>query len=454
MQFEGTSASATLRLDTSVSSFPDKPRLRTSPKAHHHLSLLRDQRKVTDVTITPELAARTVREFLLPLFDEESHQQSARVRKEGFGLNGPSVYTELKLSAQLGEQLNEMQQVLRDKEMRLREAQQARQSALSQCEVLQLQLAKIKTDFTLLCQSGNSAIAAAQQEALRSVQALSQLAQYTVLYQQAEAEKKQLAAALHEEKAISDKLRNRATELESSNSLLLMENNIIGERLKGLYEAVKDTADTHILQEKLQPEISTIAEAVKQFAELQAGLKTSLAETTSDRDQIRQDFACLASLHKDTQESRDKLAISARDKIISLQEHLEKARDQIETLKIELDKCDKVAKSMEDEMSKMRAKIKQNRLKRRQYGEADEKICRKCQRVFVESENFNWSCRTHKGEYSDEMWWCCGKTTKDAPGCLVSKHESKDEEEEEDGKLKEETERQKVATMQCPVTHM
>lgn len=29
------------------------------------------------------------------------------------------------------------------------------------------------------------------------------------------------------------------------------------------------------------------------------------------------------------------------------------------------------------------------------------------------------------------MWWCCGKTHKDAPGCKFAKHLSRDEEEEE-----------------------
>jgi hypothetical protein len=29
------------------------------------------------------------------------------------------------------------------------------------------------------------------------------------------------------------------------------------------------------------------------------------------------------------------------------------------------------------------------------------------------------------------MWWCCGKTSKDAPGCKFSKHESKEDEDED-----------------------
>jgi hypothetical protein len=34
------------------------------------------------------------------------------------------------------------------------------------------------------------------------------------------------------------------------------------------------------------------------------------------------------------------------------------------------------------------------------------------------------------------MWWCCGKSSKDAPGCKFSKHEHiKDDEDGEEQKL-------------------
>jgi hypothetical protein len=30
------------------------------------------------------------------------------------------------------------------------------------------------------------------------------------------------------------------------------------------------------------------------------------------------------------------------------------------------------------------------------------------------------------------MWWCCGRTTKEYPGCKFRKHETKDDNEEEE----------------------
>lgn len=62
------------------------------------------------------------------------------------------------------------------------------------------------------------------------------------------------------------------------------------------------------------------------------------------------------------------------------------------------------------------------------------KTCKYCGTDYMESENFNWSCRTHKSEFSGELWWCCGKTQKEAVGCKFDKHQMRNEaEENEDG---------------------
>ena len=49
-------------------------------------------------------------------------------------------------------------------------------------------------------------------------------------------------------------------------------------------------------------------------------------------------------------------------------------------------------------------------------------VCKNCGKEYLETDNFNWSCRTHRSEFSGELWWCCGKTSKDALGCKFSKH--------------------------------
>lgn len=77
---------------------------------------------------------------------------------------------------------------------------------------------------------------------------------------------------------------------------------------------------------------------------------------------------------------------------------------------------------------------------RRKLFEAQQRTCKNCGKDYEETENYNWSCRTHHSEYGGEMWWCCGKLGKNAPGCRFSKHESKDDDEELDAEEKLEKE--------------
>jgi hypothetical protein len=56
-------------------------------------------------------------------------------------------------------------------------------------------------------------------------------------------------------------------------------------------------------------------------------------------------------------------------------------------------------------------------------------ICKFCFETFKESENLNWSCHRHPGEWSGQIYWCCGKSKKEAPGCVKSKHVPDNEEE-------------------------
>ena len=58
---------------------------------------------------------------------------------------------------------------------------------------------------------------------------------------------------------------------------------------------------------------------------------------------------------------------------------------------------------------------------------------------FTEKDNLNWSCRIHPNQNENSSWggnmyWCCGKTRKNAPGCKKNKHISykSDNEEESD----------------------
>ena len=96
--------------------------------------------------------------------------------------------------------------------------------------------------------------------------------------------------------------------------------------------------------------------------------------------------------------------------------------------KIQLEKEKKV---LIQEREKMKEQIRKLRARKGKFDIA-QKTCKNCARDYIETENYNWSCRVHMGEWSGEIWWCCGKDNKDQPGCKYSKHESKEDDDDED----------------------
>jgi len=92
---------------------------------------------------------------------------------------------------------------------------------------------------------------------------------------------------------------------------------------------------------------------------------------------------------------------------------------------------DKMVKNLTQEKLKMLERIKKLKSKRGKFDEGS-KVCKNCSKDFMEKENFNWSCSIHQSEWSGEMWWCCGKTSKDARGCKFSKHQKVDEDDEDE----------------------
>lgn len=99
--------------------------------------------------------------------------------------------------------------------------------------------------------------------------------------------------------------------------------------------------------------------------------------------------------------------------------------NEVNTVKVQLEK---EKKNWHEEREKMKERIQKLRTRRGKMDLA-QKVCKNCGKDYVEKENFNWSCRTHLGEWSGEIWWCCGKSNLDSLGCKYQRHVTKDDEE-------------------------
>ena len=68
---------------------------------------------------------------------------------------------------------------------------------------------------------------------------------------------------------------------------------------------------------------------------------------------------------------------------------------------------EKEKKSLITDREKMKERVKKLKQRRGKFDD-QEKVCKNCGKDYIETDNFNWSCRTHRSEYSGEIWWCCG----------------------------------------------
>ena len=100
----------------------------------------------------------------------------------------------------------------------------------------------------------------------------------------------------------------------------------------------------------------------------------------------------------------------------------------------ELQEANRKNKVLNEEHDKLRERLKNYKSRYRMMGAQDLKYCKNCGKEYIELENYNWSCRTHKSQWNDEIYFCCGKTVENTPGCKYSKHECKEDEDDLEGK--------------------
>lgn len=210
-----------------------------------------------------------------------------------------------------------------------------------------------------------------------------------------------------------------------------MENEIIGEKLHGLYSSIKLLEISAFTEGKIRSEVNNLATSALESSEQLAKVANQARSAILERDLLRTDIANAVEQRNSAQEELNGLSRTAKEKLSLLQSRIGVLEEEKEKGREQGTKLDKQYKDLVDEYEKLRSRLKQVRQKRKLFEEYEEKVCKNCQKIFIENTNFNWSCKTHYSEYSGEMYWCCGLSGKEAPGCRISKHLAKDDDEED-----------------------
>lgn len=423
-----------------------------STQSHSLLTKLKTLRNAPDARISPQLAAEVVKTYLLPLFETENRREEDRIRGETFGIGGmgsDTLLSELKLSTKLLAELKLTQNRAEIYRNELAQARVAERTALKDMQIFQAEALAAQTQIRFLASLQSEKLRTSQEKIHNAVFLSSQLRQTQENLRTEEDKSKHFSTLLQEERSKADKLRNRTVELEYTNSLLRMENDIMGDRLKGLYLAVEALMGGAGEKGRMAVELEKWTEVGKELGELMDSLSYDLGSTLQQVESLQGQNAEIVHLRNESLEEKSRLAKLAKDRIQSLQKSLQVQEDECSKLKLDSAKQEKRFQDLSLEFGKIRSKMAQYRQRRKAYGESEERICRNCQKVYIDGENFNWSCRIHQSEYGEDMWWCCGQPAKEAPGCRISRHESKDEDEEEEDLERKE---QRRAMQKCAVS--
>ena len=407
------------------------------------LDRLRTHQSRKEADITPQLAARVLKAYILPLFETESRAFGAKARSGYLGKAvssdpaGNTVYGEIKLSIRLLEELKASQQQMEELKRELHAAKESAHSSSLELQYALQQQTTARTHLTLLLASHNEALKTEQFGALLGRNHSEHMRQLQDNLTHQEEKARLYASALQTERANSDKLKNHTVELEYSNGLLRMQNELVGERLKGLHTAIESLSGSFSMQTHAAKQLEDLVTAAEQLHGSVKKMTADLSACLLQTEGYRTDNKSLVDLRAEAIEDRSRVTRAAKEHIQTLQKRLHLLEDENIRLKQEAARDDKRYRDLSDEFTKLRTKMKQYRQRRKAFGEAEERICRHCQRVYVDSENFNWSCRTHQSEFAEGVWWCCGRQGKEASGCRINKHESKEEDEADEVAQKE-----------------
>ncbi|OMJ77332.1 hypothetical protein SteCoe_23075 [Stentor coeruleus] len=383
----------------------------TAKTLHFSRSELIDKvrsRNQQPLEITPFLVSQTLKKYFIPMF--EAQRQKHMNLKSSYSRPYKSSKS---LCESLQEELDKCNQTLKKLNEQLKTNQEDKNNKQKEIEAFKEKLLNHKTSFK--CASINC-------ERKKLVRTLTSEKEYMIPFEKANIKKEKLSNKLQIEKIRNSELKDKANELKHWNSLFNMQSDIMGERLKGLYFACTGLSQNS-LEQSFREKFDKCGSAFYFLIGREKDLSHSLTKVTIMMHKELKMSQQLIYIRKELDEEVKKAKLTIKYKIESQINDIGKASEDKEKFQKKTTEYEKKTNDLQEEFEKTRTRVKEIKAKNKVYDELDEKVCRYCKKVFIEKENYNWSCKVHLSEWSNNTYyWCCGATKKDAPGCQTSKH--------------------------------
>lgn len=367
-----------------------------------------NSKKIPNSVIT-----EVIEDYILPMFEGTLNPRNPVIKR-----NEGLVYSELKLSSQLAREKAALQTELAEYKARYQDFEQQRGAFLTDSETRNRDFLSLQTSLQMLCFQYDLSLKSWHCSEQRLCLKNLYNQKYKRKYEKTLSEKEDLSRALTEQRASNDKTQLQLLQLQQTLRLIVMENNIIGERLMGLYNSFESLSSCRLTQEKLSAEAAHIAHSIQtQDAQL-THFTNKTEELNSQKEFYFEASNELAARKLRAEAKTEQVYHSTQDQLQSLLSEKTALEEENAKLNRQLDEATAKSETLLIEYQNARKLLKHLH---------PNKVCIHCKTGYTEDANFNWSCRRHRSRFNGTIYFCCGSTVKQVEGCEISKHVARDE---------------------------
>lgn len=369
--------------------------------------------------IEPELAAKVIKQYLLPMFGKSNNQSLINSRYTQYGYDSSvkykesietidtsfdnTVFGEMKLSLKLADELEDVKKELKNAKEHSRLCEQSKIITDFEHNELRRKYDDLLINYEILKFQTTQSIRNYQKTELQQQFVVHQLDEFKSLYITEQTNKVKLSERLHDQLAKNDKYKLKTLEFLHTNDLLANENLIIGERLKGLYVSFQQLIFEKSSSELLDQEIKKVVQTAHGFAEEYQQSMQNINAILHERNELRNEIIEMARIKEEAKHERDKIIKIFKEKVTSFNNDIKIANDERDRYKSKSEDSEGKLVFLSEEYDRLRSKMKQFNIRRSSIGDYEEKLCNCCKKVYIEKDNYNWSCKNHTSQFSGQQ---------------------------------------------------
>jgi hypothetical protein len=214
----------------SANEIPVRPSSQKSQKSNSLLSKLRKRQENQDLKISPDIASKVVKQYILPMFEADSRKFTANMRLDSFGVCksfrseegskaykrhkstdiknlsyvSNTVYSELKLSEQLSYEIQKLKEELSVIHNRLKDTEQTKEAIQKEYDLLKVEYFRQSSSLEVLNFQYTQLLRSNQKAELARVHLTTQVAKYRNLYNEINKTREDMINQIHDERAKND----------------------------------------------------------------------------------------------------------------------------------------------------------------------------------------------------------------------------------------------------------